>query len=177
MKTRILTITSCFLLITGAFTACNNAEKNKMSSEKLEEFKAYVDELSAETDANWQEIERQYMQKKNAVSDQLEDFTEEEEKEFQNLQERYEALKAKVKEKESISDQIKESDALNEFKAFVSEISAESEATWEEVERQYIEKKNNVSDDLDNLSDEAKKEFQQLQDQFEEMKNNAKEKM
>jgi polyhydroxyalkanoate synthesis regulator phasin len=177
MNTRILTFTSCFFILTSVFTACNNTAESTQSSETLEEFKAYVDELSAETNANWEEIERKYIQKKNAVSDQLEELSEEEETTFQNLQEEYKILKAKIKEKDGISKEIKESDALEEFKAFVSEVSAESEATWEEIERKYIEKKNNVTDDLDNLSDDAKEEFQELQDKYQKLKEKANRKL
>lgn len=177
MNTRILTFTSCFFILTSVFTSCNNTEESTQSSETLEEFKAYVDELSDETNANWEEIERKYIQKKNAVSDQLEELSEEEETTFQNLQEEYKTLKAKIKEKDGISKEIKESNALKEFKAFVSEASAESEATWEEIERKYIEKKNNVTDDLDNLSDDAKEEFQELQDKYQKLKEKANRKL
>lgn len=173
MKTYKLIVATISIGTIGFLSSCGNQNESNQSK-TLEEFEAYVSELSAETDANWEEIERKYIEKKNAVSDQLEEFTEEEEKEFQTLQDKYETLKTEIKEKESLKETIKDSDMLEEFRAYVNEVSAETEASWEEIERKYIQKKNNVSDDLENLSDDAKEEFQKLQDKYEEMKEKAK---
>lgn len=177
MKTYKVLVATLSIGAIGFLSSCGNASSDLKDSDTLEEFEAYVNELSSETDANWEEIERKYIEKKNAVGDKLEDLTEEEKTEFEKLQANYEELKAKVKDDESLKSKVQDSELLEEFKAYVNEISAESEASWEEIERKYIQKKNNVSDDLDNLSDEAKEEFQELQDKYEEMKKNAKEKM
>ncbi len=56
----------------------------------------------------------------------------------------------------------------------MSEVSSETEVRWEEIDRKYIQKKNNVSHNLENLSDDAKEEFQKLQDKYEIMKKKAR---
>lgn len=79
----------------GFLSSCDSQPKE---SENLKEFKSYVNNVSEDAEADWNEIERNYQEKETAVNNEMNELTEESKKEFEDLKNEFNEKKMKANE-------------------------------------------------------------------------------
>ncbi|MBR9831586.1 hypothetical protein [Acidiluteibacter ferrifornacis] len=171
MKRYKITVAAILIGGMGFLSSCDTANNE---SKNLEEFEAYVNELSAETEANWEEVERKYVVKKNKVSDEIEQLSDDSKKEFEELKDKYERMKADAKAKMDEMEAKERAAKINEMYLIVKSNDRNmdlSNVTASNIKEVYENFVNYIDANQDAMSNEDWKEAELIWDALNERKN------
>jgi hypothetical protein len=172
MKRYKITIAALLIGGMGFLSSCDSSKNN--DSKNLEEFEAYVNELSAETEANWEEVERTYVEKKNKVGEEIEQLSDDSKKEFEELKVKYEQLKADAKAKMDDMEAKERAAKINKMYLIVKSNDRNmdlSNVTAENIKDVYADFVNYIDVNQDSMSNEDWKETELIWDALNERKN------
>jgi outer membrane murein-binding lipoprotein Lpp len=173
MKRIKITVAALLIGGIGFLSSCDSASTNN-DSKNLEEFEAYVNELSTETEANWEEVEREYIVKRNKVSDEVGQLSDESKKEFEELKDKYETMKADANSKMDEMEANERAAKINEMYMIVQSNDRNmdlSNVTAENIKDVYANFVTYIDNNQDAMSNEDWKEAELIWDALNERKN------